>query len=400
MSRGRYLMLWTIVADLTGLILSYVYGALLPAWIGSLLPGWAGLVRTAAFWLYSRPILLLPYPIQLALLHHPGLFWLGLALLIHLYYLLWYLHRRAFKRDLGEPYSGDPGGPYWEMVQRRYKDYREAIQRWKPPFALKTPTFRYYKRRDSRQPDMFWRGDLLVIERDLLTPSRVQDLAPQLACQLMYYNSDDVVFMDVLSYYPDRFSRWQLFLHISGICIFLPALFMKWRIWPGYWEHRTLVADRFAYYLGQGHLVSSQLHGQQEQQEQMVQQRKDVSRQIRHLQNEINTEGYQDYSLTHYHGSYGWQTRRQQLDHQLNALQQRQLQLLAEEEQALSASPMLEQRLEQLASLLHTEQSWMEQRGVTTPALVPPLPLAQEPPRQLPSGTDQSNGTNQVHTSA
>jgi len=361
----------------------------------------AGLVRTAAFWLYSRPILLLSHPIQSALFHNPGLFWLGLALLIRLYYLLWYLHRHAFKRDLGKPYSGDPGGPYWEMVQRRYKDYREATRRWKPTFALKTPqTFRYYKRRDSRQPDMFWRGGMLVIEMDLLTPSRVQDLAPQLACQLMYYNSDDVVFMDVLSYYPDRFSRWQLFLHITGIGIFLPALFMKWCICPSYLEHRTLVADRFAYYLGQGHMIYSQVHAQQKQQEQTVQQRKDVSRHIRNLQDEINTEGQQDYSLIQYHSSHGWQTRRQQLDKQLNELQQRQFQLLAEEEQALSVSPMLEQRLEQLASLLNTEQSWMEQRGITLPVLVTPPPLALEPPRQLPSGTDQCNGTNQAHTSS
>ena len=124
MSRGRYLMLWAILMHLAGLALSYFYGETIPAWIGGKLPGQTGFVNYIAFWLYSRPITLLPRSMQPAFLHHPGLAWLSFAVFLQLCYLLRYLRHRAETRDLGAPYPGNPGGKYWEHVQRRFKDYR------------------------------------------------------------------------------------------------------------------------------------------------------------------------------------------------------------------------------------------------------------------------------------
>ena len=149
MSRGRYLMLWAILMHLAGLALSYFYGETIPAWIGGKLPGQTGFVNYIAFWLYSRPITLLPRSMQPAFLHHPGLAWLSFAVFLQLCYLLRYLRHRAETRNLGAPYPGNPGGQYWEHVQRRFKDYREAALRWKRGFALKTPAWFYYKRQES-----------------------------------------------------------------------------------------------------------------------------------------------------------------------------------------------------------------------------------------------------------
>src|SRR5712691_2601573 len=191
MSRGRYLMLWTLLMHLAGLVLSYLYGEIIPVWIGGKLPGRVGFVRAVAFWLYSQPIVLLPRFIQPTCLRHPGLAWLSLAVIIQLCYLLRYLRHRQKKRDLGVPYSGNPGGQYWEHIQSQFKDYRGASLRWKPGIALKTPAWYYYKRQESSQPDLFWRGRRLIIEKELLRADRVQDLAPMLARELMHYNCDD-----------------------------------------------------------------------------------------------------------------------------------------------------------------------------------------------------------------
>lgn len=252
-------MLWTILMHLAGLALSYLYGEIIPASIGGKLPGWTGCVNHVAFWLYSHSIALLPRSIQLAFLRHPGFVWLSFAVFIQLCYLLRYLHRRAKKRDLGEPYSGEPGGLYYENIQRRFKDYEKAILRWQPKFTLKTPGWYYYKRQETSQPDLFWRGRRLIIEMELLGAKRIEELAPMFVRELMYYNCDDAMFRDILAYYPDRFTRWQLLLHLLGLCIFFPVMLLQQFIWHDYWAKRVLVADKFAYYLGQGHVLYSTL---------------------------------------------------------------------------------------------------------------------------------------------
>jgi hypothetical protein len=384
MSRGRYLMLWTILVHLAGLALSYLYGETIPAWIERKLPGRAGFVHHIAFWLYSRPITLLPRSVQPAFLHHPGLAWLSIAVFIQLCYLLRYLRHRAEKRDLGAPYPGNPGGQYWEHVQRRFKDYREAALRWKRGFALKTPAWYYYKRQESSQPDLFWRGRRLIIEKELLGADRVQELAPMLARELMYYNCDDALFRDILAYYPDRFTRWQLLLHLLGLCIFLPVMFMQRFFWHDYWAKRVLVADKFAYCLGQGHLLYFHIKSALKQEEQIKQERREGTRKIQELEERKRALGG-NFSLSFSSQSYSYGSPGssnldpRQLDHQLSQLRQQEQQLLQLEQQAFEVYPMPEQRREQLAALLRTEWAWMEQRGIVPSVQVTSLPPAQDP---------------------
>jgi len=72
MSKGRYRMMWTILADLVGLALSYVYRVIVPAWVRSWLPK---PLSTGALWLYEHFITLLSLPrfLQSAFLPNAGL---------------------------------------------------------------------------------------------------------------------------------------------------------------------------------------------------------------------------------------------------------------------------------------------------------------------------------------
>jgi cell division protein FtsB len=379
MSKGRYRMMWTLLADLAGLILSYLFGAVVPTWIGNLLPKPLGFVHTAALWLYERPFVLLslPHPVQSAFLHNAGLSWLLIAVLFRLGYLLRFLHYRALSKDLAKPYPGAPGEQYWEAVQRRFKDYREAIQRWEPGFTLRTPTWRYYKRLQTGQPDLFWCGRTLVLEKSLLEPERLQELGPYLARELMYFNSEDVTFRDILAYYPDRLSRQLILWHLLGFCIFLPAMLAKQIIWPSYWDERVLVADNFAYVLGQGHLLHFHIDIQVRQEESIRRERAEIAREIARLNTQWqvfqNKANIQDWSLpsdNRYYESYGsyYGSRERfnrawnQLSIRINELRSRDLELGAQELKAHQARPMLEERRGQLAARLGTEQSWMDPR--------------------------------------
>src|SRR3981081_1323199 len=105
---------------------------------------------------------------------------------------------------------------------------------------------------DSTQPDIYWQGRILVIERGMFAPDRREELAIALARELMYYNSDDIWVKAILFYYP---SGWLLPMFLSGLCILLPAVLIKEIVWSSHWEKRTLVADRFAYLIFQGLLL-------------------------------------------------------------------------------------------------------------------------------------------------
>lgn len=385
MSRARYLKMWIVLLDLAGLALSYFYGTILTIWSPHL-PSWLIGLGLGGFWLLSRPFLVLPASLQKVLLANLGLMLLTYALLIRLLYLVRYACRRWYRVDLGVPYAR---GPRWEVVQRRFADYQTAVQRWNPPFVLKTPSsFRYYKRQDSRQPDMFWRGRMLVIEHDLLTPERVQDLAWQLARQLAHYNSHDVDLMDVLSYYPEEFSFFQFVLSLTGLCFFFPVILFKWMFIEPYWEQRTLVIDKFTYELGQGHAIYYQIQSQLNQQGRLAEDRLELRKQMNKLRQE-KTKVEQDKRLTVYDEQKGtWLTRSQEIDGELQTLERRHQQLILQEEltRITIPRPMYEHRLEQLAALLNTEISAIEQLGVSPASSIVPLFPPQEPPRQLPSG--------------
>jgi hypothetical protein len=375
MSTGRFLMLCTVFLHVAGLALSFLYGEIIVAWIGGKLVYLAGLGISIVFRHNSFPYGRLPYHMLHTFLDHSGLIWLCLALVIQLSYLPRYLRRQMKKRDLGASYAGTPGGQYWENIQRNFKDYRQAILRWEPKIALRTPTWYYYKRLESSQPDLFWRGYKLVIEKDLLKPEHAQELAPLLARELMYYNCDDVTFKVILAFYPDRFSRWQVVLHLLGLCYFLPVMLMLWYFWPRYWEQRILVADKFAYYLGQGHLLYLYIQMQLQQEEQDKQKRRAITREIQKLQEQKRAKK-NDYDLPSFSNEDS-----KQLDHQIKSLQQWEQYFLQKEQQAIEVHPMVEQRREQLVALLGTEQTWMEQHGITPPVQAASLSTIQEPRR-------------------
>jgi hypothetical protein len=394
-------MLCTVLLHVAGLALSFLYGEIIVAWIGGKLVDWAGFVSSILFRLNSRPFVRLPHAMLHTFLDHLGLIWLCLALFIQLGYLLRYLRRRMKKRHLGTSYAGNPGGQYWENIQRRFKDYQQAILRWEPKFALRTPTWYYYKRQESSQPGLFWRGHKLVIEKDLLKAEHAQELAPLLARELMYYNCDDVTFKGILAYYPDHFSRWQMVLHLLGLCYFLPVMFMLWFFWPSYWEKRILIADKFAYYLGQGHLLYLHIQVALQLEEQDKQKRREITREIQKLKEQMraqeddNSFGFTLHSNGYTDSSNGDSKR---LARQLEYLQQWEQHLLKREQQAFEMHPMLEQRREQLVALLGTEQTWMEQHGIAPPVQATTLSPVQEP-RRLQSRTDQNDGTSQTHSS-
>lgn len=405
MSKGRYRMMWMILADLVGLALSYVYGVIVPTWAGSWLPK---PLSTGALRLYEHFITLLPLPrfLQSAFLPNAGLTWLTIAILFRLVYLLQYVRSRAQSKDLAKPHAGSPGDHYWETVQQRFKDYREALERWKPKIALRTPTWRYYKRISAGQPDIYWRGRTLVIEKSLLDSDRVQELGPYLARELMYFNCEDVAFMDILASYPDHFTRRLVLWNVFGCYVSLPVILANSFLWPSYWDQRVKVADEFTYALGQGHLLHYHIDMQVRREEAIQQERREIAREIARLEQQSQVfesqASIRDWSLpdsdTRGYGSessrstYGSQERFYKAWNRLSAyideLRKRDLQLGTQELKARSVRPMLEERRGQLTARLGTEQSWMEKHGITPPVMpVPPLPK-QEPPHPLSGGTD------------
>jgi hypothetical protein len=344
--------------------------------------------------------------LQSALLHDAGLSWLTIAVLFHLVYTVQYLCRRYLSKDLAKPHSGTPGDHYWEAVQHRFKDYREALERWEPKVSLRTPTWRYYKRLQTGQPDMFWRGRTLIIEKSLLEPDRLQELAPYLARELMYYNCEDVPEGDILDSYPDRLTWWLVLWNVLGFYVCLPVILAKTFLWPSYWRGRVKVADEFAYALGQGGLLHFHIDMQVRQEEALQKKRREIAREIARLEQQsqvfqnhasigdwsVPGDDTRAYGYESNYGSYGSQKRFYEawnrLAVRINELRKCNVQFGVQELAAHSVRPMLEERRGQLAARLRTEQNWMEQCGITPPLPFAPLPPAQEPPRQLPGEMD------------
>jgi hypothetical protein len=398
-------MIWTILADLAGLAASYGYGAILSAWVESCL---LEPLRGDVTRLYERLVALLPLPpsLQSALSYNAGLSWLTIAVLIHLAYAVRYLCRRRLSSDLARAHAGVPGDHYWEAVERCFRDYREALERWEPRVTLKTPSWRYYKRLQTGEPDMAWRGRTLVIEKSLLEPDRLQELAPYLARELMYYNCEDVTIREVLNSYPDRLTCWLVLWNLLGLYVCLPVLLAKTYLWPSYWRERVMVADEYAYGLGQGGLLHFHIDMQVRQEEALREERREIAREIVRLEQQSRVfqaqasigdwslpgDDARTYSYESSYSSSGFQKQFNktwnQLAARINELRKRDVQLGVQELAAHSVRPMLEERRGQLSARLRTEQRWMEQCGITPPPPIVPLPTAQELPRQLPRGAE------------
>ena len=244
---------------------------------------------------------------------------------------------------------------------------------------------------------MFWRGRRLVIAKSLLEPERLQELAPYLARELMYYNCEDVAFMDILASYPDHFTRRLVLWNVLGLYISFPVILAKSFLWPSYWNQRVKVADDYAYALGQGHLLHYHINMQVRQEEALKRERGVIAREIAELQQQsrvfANQESIRNWSLTgddarvygyeSYHGTSGSQERFyrawNRLSVRISELRKRDLQLGMQELKAHDVRPMLEERRGQLAARLGTEQSWMEQHGITAPPSAVPLLPKQGP---------------------
>ena len=98
MSKGRYRMMWTILAELMGYVLSYVYGLIVPAWFGSWLPKPLS-IGTLRLYEHFIALLSLPRFLQLAFLSNTGSIWLTIAILFRLVYLLQYVRSRAQSKE-------------------------------------------------------------------------------------------------------------------------------------------------------------------------------------------------------------------------------------------------------------------------------------------------------------
>lgn len=405
MSKGRYRLMWTFLADLLSLSLSGVYGAVVIPWVGSWM--WHP-AKAAAIWLYDHFFLLVPLPdsLRATYLHNTTLAWLTFALLFRLYYLLRWLWQRSRSRDLAVPHGGAPGEPYYEAVRRYVTSYQEALARWEPKISLNLPTWRYYKRLATDQPDIFWRGRTLVLEKSLLEPDRRSELGPILARELMSYNSEDVAFQDILACYSHG-SGWQLLWNLLGLYVSFPILLVSDLLWSGYWEDRVKVADEFAFAVGQGVPLYFQIEGKLQQEEALKQTRRELARELAPL--EARSQAYQDraasrnwtlppgedldarqFSSGDADTRYTYFMRKWgELKQQITAVKLRDAALEQEEAKLREVRPMLEERRGLLAARLLTEQAWLERQGITSSPLVASLPGTQEPPR-LAGGTGEA----------
>ncbi len=407
MSQGRYRMMWTILADIAGLALSFFYGMYIPVWIGQLLPEQLNMLPQIVSWLYT--LLLMPlthWPTLHAAFQNPGLTWLVIAILFRVCYLLHYLQRRAKADDLTRPYVGEPGDQYYEIFKHRLKEYNGAIQRWKPTFALRIPTWCYYTRVQSDQPDLFWRGRTLVIEKSLFTVDRRQELRAYLARELMYYTCEDVAFRDILEYYPKKPS---FLLNVTGLCIFWPVTFSNRLLWPTYWKERLLIADDFAYGLGQGYALYALLEAQATQDDALSQERGQLAREIARLEVQLGIfqkkASIKDWTLPHddqqstssrnarnavtENAETRFRLRWNQNILYIEELKHRDKELEAQEQRARKIRPLLDERIGQLRARVGTEQRWKAKHGIKPSASPGSLPT-QQTPRQFPP--DRRNG--------
>ncbi len=368
-------------------------------------------------WLYEHFFLLLPlpHPLQAAYLSNPGVTWLTIALLFRLWYLVPWWRRQHKSDDLATPHAGTPGEPYYENVRQRFADYQAAFQRWEPQIRLNFPIWRYYKRLATDQPDIIWRGRVLIIEKSLLERDRLQDLQPALARELMYYQCDDVALRDILAYYElSTEGCQQLWFNVFGLYVSWPIRWINTIAWPGYWDDRVEVADEFAFGVGQGYLLYTQIDEQIRQEEALKAERGVLAREIAHLKERLNvfqeratirdwtvpgedrpqsnyarsTDGY-TLGLTDDYGQGHFMKKWNELRQHLKELRGRDHQLEQLEATFRVTHPMLEERRGLLAAHLGSEQTWRERQGIASPDQLAAFPGAQKL-SGLASGTGRS----------
>ncbi len=264
---GYLLLPLTVIADLLGGYGSYYYGAsVLPyAWtlLGRFLaPGLLYIITwPLSPWVHRVPPPW-PLPALIPYFHHPawpmsGQIWVGLFLAAHLYYAIKHLTWRYNPTHRGIPQAGRPGEARWELVQRRWHDFAEALDRISQKAILRRPIWRYTT--EPYAPVAELRGRLLLIREGVLQASAVRILAPELARQLGVFNSHDWFFNDVLDYYPRRFLWRHLLL---GIGIWIPTA-LKETVWPLlHWRRRVVAYDTLIWMCGQAQQLYDSLAAQ------------------------------------------------------------------------------------------------------------------------------------------
>lgn len=159
-----------------------------------------------------------------------------------------------------------PGELKYELVERCYQEYRQALQRYNsPPIDLRTPSRFYYRKGGQLE----WIGSMPVLPEHLLTPERIHELLPFLAHHLAYYNSDAPK-PDDLNDYPDHVPLAWLLIP-TGNFLWLPVKFKhgleeQLRVDEvAQKKQQVHEADAFAVLLGQGPALEHQLRRMDEE---------------------------------------------------------------------------------------------------------------------------------------
>jgi len=262
---GRLMVLSLRWANIFGAGLSFHFGSSIVPWLMALF-AWG--VRHIP-WSGNPPG---PFPSPVLFIFHPnmnvGLIWLNYYIIAYTWSMLrlWHgktklklspfaLFRTAYQTtsQVSRLSQGWPGEQKWELVERCYQKYREALKRYSPqPVQLKTPAGFYY----GKGNELVWDGKILILPEELLTPERIHLLLPILAHHLAYYHSPDRKLQAEWETSPSHSPRWMI---LTGNFLWLPVLVKRLAHWEQWQARRVHDADTFAHYLGEGESLEHQL---------------------------------------------------------------------------------------------------------------------------------------------
>lgn len=255
---GRFFVVSMRWASVLGAVFSFFFGS-------SIVPRLMALAIWGVRHVPWSPTSPGSFPNPFPLFFHPNMI-LGLIWLI--YYIVAYIwsifrllrgkfarYRSLCRSTLQKPIlsQGWPGEQKWELVERCYQQYREALKRYSPqPLQLKTPPGFYYRKGNRLE----WEGMIPILPEELLTPEWIHLLLPSLAHHLAYYHSPDWKLQTEWECYPSHSPWW---LAMTGNFLWLPVLDKRLAHWEEWQARRVHDADTFAHYLGEGQSLEHQL---------------------------------------------------------------------------------------------------------------------------------------------
>ena len=194
-----------------------------------------------------------------------------LSLLMHLF--LWRRFHQETADKLLSFSRAHPDGPLWKLLEQAYQLYRRGLSRFaRPPIEhLKTPpTFYYYPpapeldKHANPEQDLYWVSRELVINQAYLSPEPEQTAILLPLVARLLYDYNS----------PDHLVEVLLYLarlgKASKLCcllLWLPLLVAHHceRAWQALERDRVLDKDRFAHDCGEGKRLRRLLHRQLEQ---------------------------------------------------------------------------------------------------------------------------------------